>query len=184
MNMNKSGLKNAIIIDVDGTLALMEGNRKPFDYHRSFGDTPNVPVFNLVRDLYMANKGKNNQYNIEVFIFSGRENKLLLGKQRHYYVGSIARESNDILGMTDIWLKYYFNMVGLNFGVFPYEDFHLHLRKYNDHRPDDIVKLEMYNNIIKDKYNVLYVIDDRNKVVDMWRNTLKLPVLQVADGDF
>ena len=176
-------MRNAIIVDVDGTLALMEGKRRPFDYHRSFDDTPNKPIFKLVKDIYIGNNGLNNQYHLEVFIFSGRENKPLSEKQRKYYVGAIARESNDILGMTDVWLRYYFHSVGLDFGTYN-PDFHLHLREYKDHRPDSVVKKEMYKNIIKDKYNVLYVIDDRNQVVNMWRNDLGLPTLQVADGDF
>lgn len=38
-----------------------------------------------------------------------------------------------------------------------------------DTRCDTIVKREIYEEHIKDKYNVLFVIDDRVKVVDMWR---------------
>ena len=37
--------------------------------------------------------------------------------------------------------------------------------------------------LIKDKYQVDYVLDDRNQVVEMWRS-LGLTCLQVADGDF
>ena len=37
--------------------------------------------------------------------------------------------------------------------------------------------------LFKDKYNIKYVIDDRNQVVKMWRE-LGLTVLQVADGNF
>ena len=36
---------------------------------------------------------------------------------------------------------------------------------------------------IKDKYRVLFVLDDRNQVVDMWRD-IGLTCLQVADGNF
>ena len=32
-------------------------------------------------------------------------------------------------------------------------------------------------------YNVKFVLDDRNRVVEMWRS-LGLTCLQVADGDF
>jgi len=34
-----------------------------------------------------------------------------------------------------------------------------------------------------DIHDVFLVVDDRNKVVDMWRS-LNLPVFQVAEGDF
>ena len=59
----------------------------------------------------------------------------------------------------------------------------LHLRKNNDYRKDSIVKKEMYDTI-KDTHDVLWVIDDRQQVVDMWRDDLGLTVLQVAKGDF
>jgi predicted kinase len=63
-------------------------------------------------------------------------------------------------------------------------DYHkLYMRPEGDMRKDTIVKQEMYENHIKGKYNVLGIFDDRNQVVEMWRN-LGLPVFQVADGDF
>ena len=57
------------------------------------------------------------------------------------------------------------------------------MRSTNDNRPDEVVKEELYKQYIMDKYNVLYVFDDRNSVVAMWRR-LGLTCLQVADGDF
>ena len=59
----------------------------------------------------------------------------------------------------------------------------LHMRPEKDNRSDVLVKQEMYDNIIKDKYNVLFVLDDRKQVVDMWRKN-GLKCLQVEDGDF
>lgn len=58
------------------------------------------------------------------------------------------------------------------------------MRPKNDNRKDSIVKRELYEANIKGKYNVLFVLDDRNQVVDMWRNELGLICLQVAEGDF
>ena len=60
----------------------------------------------------------------------------------------------------------------------------LTLRKYRDFRKDDAVKKEMYKKLIQNKYNILYVIDDRQQVVDMWRDDLGLTTLQVGKGDF
>lgn len=57
------------------------------------------------------------------------------------------------------------------------------MRKAGDNRNDAIVKREIYENEIKEKYNVLAVFDDRNRVVDMWRS-LGLTCLQVAYGYF
>lgn len=60
----------------------------------------------------------------------------------------------------------------------------LHMRAENDNRKDNIVKRELYEQHIAGKYNVFFVLDDRDQVVDMWRNELGLKVLQVAEGDF
>lgn len=59
----------------------------------------------------------------------------------------------------------------------------LHMRKTGDFRKDDIVKTEIYNSFIKDNYDVLFTIDDRKQVVDMWRS-LGLVCLQCAEGNF
>jgi hypothetical protein len=59
----------------------------------------------------------------------------------------------------------------------------LFMRKHGDYRPDDIVKKEIYDNEIKDQYDVFFVVDDRDRVVKMWRS-LGLTCLQVADGNF
>jgi uncharacterized HAD superfamily protein len=59
----------------------------------------------------------------------------------------------------------------------------LYMRKTGDYRKDSEVKKEIYENHIKDKFNVLCVLDDRQSVVDMWRD-LGLKCLQVNYGDF
>ncbi len=65
---------------------------------------------------------------------------------------------------------------------FPYR--HLYMRADGDNRKDAIIKRELFDKHIKDKYNVLAVFDDRNQMVDMWRNELNLPCFQVNYGDF
>jgi hypothetical protein len=45
------------------------------------------------------------------------------------------------------------------------------------------VKEEIYRQEILGRYNVWMVLDDRDQVVEMWRN-LGLRVLQVAPGAF
>jgi len=63
----------------------------------------------------------------------------------------------------------------------PYYD--LMMRKQGDFRRDSIVKEEIYNNYIKDKFDVEFVLDDRQIVVDKWRE-MGLKCLQVAPGNF
>ncbi len=59
----------------------------------------------------------------------------------------------------------------------------LFMRAAGDVRKDSIVKRELYEAHIVGKYNVSWVLDDRNSVAKMWRD-LGLTCLQVADGDF
>lgn len=63
----------------------------------------------------------------------------------------------------------------------PYHE--IFMRKSSDHRPDTTMKLEIYKKHIKDKYSIVFVLEDRQKVVDMWRGE-GLTVLQCAPGDF
>lgn len=57
------------------------------------------------------------------------------------------------------------------------------MRAAEDSRKDSIVKRELFDAHIRDEYDVRYVLDDRQQVVDMWRS-LGLTVFQVAKGDF
>jgi hypothetical protein len=59
----------------------------------------------------------------------------------------------------------------------------LYMRKTGDYRKDVEIKKEIYDNNIKNVFDVLCVLDDRKSVVDMWRS-LGLTCLQVNDGDF
>ncbi len=59
----------------------------------------------------------------------------------------------------------------------------LFMRSEGDNRKDLIIKKELYENNIKNKYDVLFVLDDRNQVVKMWREE-GLTCFQVAEGDF
>lgn len=57
------------------------------------------------------------------------------------------------------------------------------MRPEGDIRKDSIVKREIFENYIRDYYNIQFVLDDRNQVVEMWRS-LGLKCLQVQEGDF
>lgn len=61
--------------------------------------------------------------------------------------------------------------------------FSLMMRGDDDDRSDEIVKKEIYENFIKPYYNVSFCIDDRTRVVNMWRS-IGLTCLQCAPGDF
>ena len=57
------------------------------------------------------------------------------------------------------------------------------MRPEGDTRKDAILKREIYEREIRNRYNVAYVLDDRDQTVRVWRD-LGLTCLQVADGDF
>lgn len=138
-------LPKAIIVDIDGTVAHMNGKRGPFDWKKVDVDDPDEHVLNLVRSLSTVYK---------VIFMSGRDES--------------CRD------LTSNWLDVYYGK--------EYEG--LFMRKESDNRPDEIVKTELFEQHVKDKYYVEGVFDDRNKVVNMWRNQLGLKCLQVEEGNF
>lgn len=76
--------------------------------------------------------------------------------------------------LTEEWLITYYacNAVGL------------YMRPENNYQKDNIVKRDLFDKYIKDKYYVEAVFDDRDQVVQMWREELGLKCLQVAYGNF
>ena len=84
----------------------------------------------------------------------------------------VSGRKDKFRGQTEQWLKKYM----LDYAS-PL------MRKTDDERKDAIVKKEIYEESIKGKYNVQFVLDDRNQMVDMWRS-LGITCLQVAEGDF
>ncbi len=73
---------------------------------------------------------------------------------------------------TEDWLK--INWIEYN---------ELHMRKTWDIRNDSVIKQEIYNNEIFPIYEILWVFDDRDRVVKMWRD-LWLCCFQVDYGNF
>lgn len=137
-------LPKAIICDLDGTLAIIDG-RNPFDAQGCENDLLNIPVANAVKNY--ADLGH------KILLLSGR--------------------SGEFRPQTERWLEKH----NINYDL-------LVMRKKNDNRKDSIVKREFYDTNIANKYAVEVVFDDRNQVVNMWRDELKLPCFQVYYGDF
>lgn len=135
-------LPDAIIVDIDGTLAHMNG-RSPYDYTKVIEDT----VDPIVRSIVMAEEHRG----CRILVVSGRKASCLID--------------------TQAWLNEHIRYDGL------------WMRAADDDRKDSIVKDEIFEREIAGKYNVRYVLDDRDQVVAMWRSK-GLKVLQVADGDF
>lgn len=77
----------------------------------------------------------------------------------------------DMRDITEDWLEKY--------GVFYH---YLHMRSKKDYRSDTVIKKEIYDQKFVDR-DILFAVDDRQSVVDMWRS-LGIRTLQVAAGDF
>ena len=133
----------AIIVDIDGTIARNTGGRGYYDWDRVGEDTPVEEIIRIVK-LFAA-EGFN------VIVTTGRD-----ASCRY---------------QTEFWLDAH---------DVPWDE--LYMRPERDIRKDNIVKAELFDRF-KNEYNVRYVLDDRNQVVEQWR-ALGLTVLQVSDGDF
>lgn len=151
-----TALDPAIIVDIDGTLARMV-SRGPFDEHLVLEDELIEPVADMVSAA--------SAHGVTIIFMSGRTD-------------GCKQDTEKWLMEKLPWLTYGFGDVE----DFPWE---LHMRRSVEDRgrPDDIVKYEMFRREVAHRYNVLYCIDDRNKVVKMWRE-IGLTCAQVAEGDF
>lgn len=89
-----------------------------------------------------------------------------------YKVLFVTGRSDDCIEVTRAWLNTHC----------PYYS-KLFMRQTKDFRQDAVVKKEIYERYIEPLYDVLCVFDDRNQVVDMWRE-IGLKCLQVQPGDF
>ena len=74
---------------------------------------------------------------------------------------------------TEQWLK-------KHVGITPQA---LYMRGDADRRADDIVKRELLQRMRNDQFDPALAIDDRRRVVEMWRSE-GLVCAQVAEGDF
>lgn len=139
-------LPKAIICDLDGTLALLNG-RDPFDASTCEEDLINESILSILDQYYNKH---------EIIFCSGREDKY-----KEQTLMFLAK-------------------CGYNL---PRDMLSLHMRKEGDYRKDSIIKREIFDEHIKGKYYIEFVLDDRNQVVEMWRE-LGLTCLQVDYGDF
>lgn len=150
------GLPEAILCDLDGTLALM-GDRSPYDASRCDElDKPNWPVIECVKAMYARG--------VKVIFFSAREDKDRAPTQRFIDKWVLTDDVDDSLKQIPI-------------------QYQLFMRPTGDQRNDGIMKEIMFNEHIRGKYNVRFILDDRDRVVSKWRE-MGLTAFQVAPGNF
>jgi len=153
-------LPRAIVCDLDGTLAII-GDRSPYDASRCDEvDLPNWPVIQSVKQMYNAG--------IKIIFMSGRDSKYREPTEKFIQKYISSWPSTDI------------NHNVLHDGKIPYE---LYMRSEGDQRKDSVIKKELFEAHVANKYNIFVVYDDRNSVVDLWRS-LGLTCFQVGPGNF
>jgi len=152
------------ICDIDGTVADLvhrlhhiEGDNPNWNsfYEECDGDTPIMEVISIIRALLAVGN--------EIWFFTGRQDR-----------GDVRQKTLDWL---NLWV------VGGHYTREELEN-RVVMRPDKDTRADDVVKLEMLNNMLtEDRQRLVAVFDDRQRVVDMWREN-GVRCLQVAPGNF
>ena len=162
-----------IIFDVDGTLMNVEKrvsfakkHKKDTDRVMDWDifldpmvmlefDTPNRDVIGVVKALYKSDyeEDVSNNNYFNQIIITSARN------ERH----------------RDVTIKQ-LEFAGIKYSA-------MYLRDDGDMRPDDIVKEELLGKIRADGYNPTVAFDDRNQVVNKWRE-LGINCYQVRSGDF
>jgi len=174
--------KPTVIFDIDGTLAdiehrrhFVEGKKKDFDSFNAamVNDTPNAPIVDL---LHMCLAGWDSQ----VIFCTGRMEQYR-EVTRNFLLDKCEVEGYlSLVDESDRWECKYRRMVEDALDVI------LIMRPdERRHDPDHQIKQEMLDEILKivDKKNITFAVDDRQRVVDMWRSN-GLTCLQVAEGNF
>lgn len=143
-----------VVFDMDGTTSIPTG-RNPYDEEKCLSDGCNEPVLGLLHDLM----------------------------HRYPLVGVTGRQDK-VKDITCQWLRNH----GVKFfdpevDEKPVGVLEVFTRKTGDRRHDYEVKVEIYEQEIFPRFNVKFVLDDRQQVVDAIRK-LGVAVFQVAPGNF
>lgn len=151
----------AIIVDIDGTITdishrlhFIEWEKKDWDGFYSHL-SEDKPKQDIIALIKSVYYDEDNRWDNLQLIF-------------------VTWRSDKYFPITDTWLRKH---------AFPYADYKIFMRKEWDFRQDYEVKKEIYENEIKDKYDVNYIFEDRDQVVKMYRE-LWLTVLHVVNGNF
>ena len=173
-------MKKTVIFDLDGTLAIIEKRRikagsptgnKPvqakMDWDIFFAaeniqlDEPNLPVIKMAQ-MFKADGFK-------IVIFSGRNDRGFVATKHWLTIHDVP---HDLLVLRPD--KFKANSWPIADGNKATPDMRF--------MPDEILKKAMLDTFV-DIDDVFLVVDDRDKVVKMWRD-LGLNTFQVAPGDF
>lgn len=147
--------QKAIIVDLDGTLCDCEHRRKLKEGTNKIDFAHFLSPENVIKDP------------LNVWC-----KELILAMRSQYAIIFVSGREDALEQTTRNWCeKHYVPFDGL------------FMRKSGDYRKDCEVKTEIYEQHIKDNYEILFVVEDRKQVVDMWRG-MGMVVLHCAEGNF
>lgn len=170
-----------VVFDIDGTLADVEHRRhwvqsKPRNWpafaRGMKDDTPKEHIVKIFKTLYKET------LEYRILIASGREEEYRDITER--WLGEKCAIFEYQKPFNTEWWNTYCAEGGEDGPAFYRK---LYMRPLKDYRADNIVKREILDAMRGDGYNPAIVFDDRNQVVEMWRQA-GLTCLQVADGNF
>lgn len=101
--------------------------------------------------------------------------KLFAASAGYTIIYCSGRDEGHARTLSENWLQQYQMPFGGQHKLF--------MRPAGDTRKDYIVKQELFDSYIRKEYNVRFVLDDRDQVVQMWRK-LGLSTWQVNEGNF
>ena len=151
-----------IIFDIDGTLMNVEKRVKYAKDTKRDGVDRGMNWDNFLDPMIMEKYDTPNEDVCDMAIQLGYNSNIIITSARNERHRDITMAQLERAGVT----------------------YHaMYLRDDDDFRPDDIVKAELLGKIITDGYNPTIAFDDRNQVVDKWRE-LGINCYQVRTGNF
>lgn len=154
--MNTDIRDRAVIFDIDGTLANNDHRQ-----HYLEGDGKK-DWKNFFKEMHKDTLHEDIMELLVLYADQGYKILLLTGRGAEY-----IEETQK--WVTELGMKHYMEQ--------------LYMRPLKDYRKDTEIKAEIYHEMIKPRFDVRMIFDDRDSVVKMWRG-LGLRCLQVANGNF
>jgi len=142
---------NAVVFDLDGTIADIE-HRRPMLKENRWDDFFEACDKDVINPWALELRRGMAKVGYKIIILSGR-------------MATVKEKTED-------WLEE---------NKFSYDA--LVMREVGNTEPDNDLKERFYKELVEPYFNVLFVVDDRKKVVDRWRE-LGLVCLQCAEGNF
>jgi len=147
-------MKPTVLFDIDGTLADIQHRR-----HFLKSAKPDWQSFN-------RKMGEDTPNQPVVTLYK------TLWDSQNYQLILVSGRGEESRKITEIWLTW---------NSIPFD--RLLMRPAGDFRPDVEVKQDILDRLWSEGAEILFAVDDRNAVVEMWRRN-GITCLQCAEGDF